>query len=545
MSEIPPASVPQPQTSQDQESSKAIWLIPIVTALLGLWLVYESYSEQGVVIHIQFETASGLEAGKTQIQFKGVEVGVVEKIELSDGLESVVLEAKIKPSMQQYLTENTQFWIVKPRIGAQGVSGLNTLLSGAFITLDPGAGEPTTSFVGLEQPPLTPADALGKKIILQAEDVAMLEPGTPIYYHKIKAGTIEARAINEDGTGIKYTAFVRAPFDQQITLDSRFWNVSGVSFDVGTDGLKVQTPSLDAMLTGGIAFDNRDAQTLTAPSGSRFRLYSSLQAIEAEQFQDGERYVVQFDESVRGLNEDAPVEFSGIQIGRVAEVQLAYDIETNKVVIPVIVEIHPHLLTGRYRDARAKFAELVTHGLRARLTPASLLTGSLLIELGMFADPNTGTITVTERGRLLPSVAGQFSQLGDSVAGILDKVNHLPLDELIGNASSAMSQATLALAGLSKLTQSKAMQSLPKTARNVLYEAERSMKTMVKSLNKTLRQAETTLAAANNSMQAINEGSPLYSELSLAARELTETIRTVRALVNSVKKQPNSVIFGR
>ena len=519
MSNTVPDTIPKPHAETKKSSAWLIWLIPLITALLGLWLVYDSYSEQGILVSIRFETASGIAAGKTQIRYKGVEMGVVESLRLTGDLTGVVVMARINKDMKRHLGHESQFWVVKPRIGAQGISGLNTLVSGAYITVDPdNDGEFSSSFVGLEQPPLTPNDTPGVWVVLDAAEGVTVNVGVPVYFHNIEAGTVEAQRISDDGQRVEYDVFIREPFDQQVTTMTRFWNITGININVGSGGFDVQTGSLDAILTGGIAFDNQGKGD-GIESGQRYRLYADTRAIEAERYVGGNPYVVIFEESVKGLAPGAPVEFKGIQIGTVTDIRLEYDLDTHEVVIPVWIDIQQQLLTGD-TGSDASFAAVVRRGLSAKLQSGSLITGSLFVELGMFSAPDTVALQDTDRGMQLPSVPGEFTELSASVNEIIAKIKRLPLEELVGNAAETMD-------GLAKFTQSDGFQALPADVDGALVQVEK------------------TLAEVEQALAGISEESPLYGELSLTAKELTEAARAVRELADSLDDKPNSLIFGK
>ncbi len=232
-----------------------VWLIPLVAAAIAIWLAYTTLSEKGPTITITFKTAEGLEAGKTRVKYKDVEVGLVESAKLSDDLSHIVVTASMDKSIAGHVTEGAQFWIVRPRIGISGVSGLSTLLSGVYVEMQPGEGAPSKSFTGLEEPPPIASDVPGTRYLLHADRLGSIGRGSAVYYRDVVVGQVLSYALADDQRGLDLQIFVSAPHDKLVRSDSRFWSASGVDVSVGANGVNVQMQSLQALLAGGIAFD--------------------------------------------------------------------------------------------------------------------------------------------------------------------------------------------------------------------------------------------------------------------------------------------------
>ena len=294
MPEIPPAP------AIETRSAKWVWIIPLVAALAGLVLVWQHYQRLGIPVVVRFKTATGLEAGKTAVRFKDVDVGKVESVSLTEDLQHVAVRLRIDRVFIPHLRERTRFWVVRPRIDQSGISGFSTLLSGAYIAMEPGEGELSESFTGLEQPPVTSSDTPGIRIRLQAERAGSIDVGTPIYYRSAKVGTVETKRFTDDQQRIIIDAFVKAPFHRQITEASRFWNASGVKMTLDANGIRVKAQSLETLLSGGIVFDNPDPEAPPVEDGAGFLLYASESAIHQVSFDGDPIYVMYFDSSVRG-----------------------------------------------------------------------------------------------------------------------------------------------------------------------------------------------------------------------------------------------------
>ena len=259
-----------------------VWIIPIVAALVGGWLAYKTISEKGPTIRISFSDGAGIEAGKTKIKYKSVEAGVIQGVEMAEDLSQVFVIAEMKKSVEPHLTENTRFWVVRPQIGLGGVSGLDTLVSGAYIEIDPQSGPPTLEFKGLDTPPLVTSREEGTQYVLVAQKLGGLQGGSPLDYHGVQAGEVMDYHFAEDGQSLLINIFIKAPFDKRITEHTQFWNSSGIQAKIGAEGIKVKVASIAALIAGGISFDTPilDVENVNqSPKGSTFELYESYDTI--------------------------------------------------------------------------------------------------------------------------------------------------------------------------------------------------------------------------------------------------------------------------
>ncbi|MGR8950460.1 MAG: PqiB family protein, partial [Gammaproteobacteria bacterium] len=304
----------------------AVWIIPLVATAIGIWLLIYTLNQKGPTVEIQFESADGLEAGKTKIKLRNVVVGSVAKIALGDDPSYVVVTAEIQKDAERFIKADTAFWVVRPRIQGANVSGLGTLVSGAYISILPGASERSaTQFVALDSPPLIEDEALGKHLILEAERRGSLTPGSPVYLRDLEVGEVTSITLVENNRYMEIGIFIRDPYDETVLSTTRFWNASGVDFSIGAEGVDVQIASLETLLSGGIAFETLDENGRVPPENARFRLYASRKQIDEFSFKEKIRYVLYFGDSVRGLSVDAPVEFRGIKIGRVTRINAEFD----------------------------------------------------------------------------------------------------------------------------------------------------------------------------------------------------------------------------
>ncbi len=543
------ADVDSPSVSQ-RSGPSIVWLIPLVTALVGGWLVIKTLSEQGPTATISFKTAEGIEVGKTRIKYKSVDIGVIEEIEFSDDFSKVILTAQFEHGMENFLRRNTRFWVVKPQLGLRGVSGLSTLISGAYIEIDPGPGSPQRHFVGLEKQPVITADEAGKQITLITRDLGSIDTGSPIYYQGILAGEVLGYELGSDARSVYVHAFIRDPFDQLIRGNTRFWNVSGMDVSMTADGLEVRTESLQSLMFGGIAFETPDTLEKTEEDVRDliFTLHRDYSSIEEQAYTRKLKFVMFFDGSVRGLNVGAPVEFKGIKVGSVLDVRLEFNSEDTTFLIPVLVEIEPERIIDR-SDAgdvppEQTLQNLVDRGLRGRLQTGSLLTGQLFVELNMYPDTEVSLhpdndVPYPE----LPTIPASMETITRSIENFVARLEKVEIDrigkELLGTLEGANALLNAPEMKRTMTDLEASMQSF----RNILRQLDES------SLDETIHAGRDVLEDLDKLLQQTNRvmkpNSPLQYNLIKMTGELEETARSIRSLVETLERHPQSLLFGR
>ena len=328
-----------------------VWILPVVALIIGGWLVYKALTEKGPEITISFKTAEGLEAGKTKIKYKDVDIGIVDTIRLSDDLSHVILSANLVRAAERYLTEHTRFWVVRARLTASEISGISTLFAGAYIAIDPGKeGLLQKHFAGLERPPVVTADLPGRHFLLKAEKLGSLDIGSPVYYRQIRVGQVADYDLDDDGRHVTLKIFINDPHHKLVSKNSRFWNASGMDVSLDAGGIKVDTQSFVSMMIGGIAFSAPITfkSTQAASENDVFILYSNQQQAQEDAYRIKHHWVLNFKGSVRGLSPEAPVEFRGIPVGKVLSIASQFDMDAiqGEIVIPVLIETEPE----RYLD---------------------------------------------------------------------------------------------------------------------------------------------------------------------------------------------------
>ncbi len=508
-----------------------VWLIPIVAALVGLSILYHSWSKQGPRIFITFQSATGLEAGKTQLRYRDVVIGLVKEIRLNDTRDKVIVDAELNKDAAGMANEATQFWVVKPRIGISGVSGLSTLMSGAYIETDTkhGAlGKATQKqFIGLEEPPPITSDRPGTRFALRSDDLGSLSIGAPVYMRRLQVGMISSYKLEPDGKFIEIEVFIDAPYDRYVDGSTRFWNESGIDVTLSPDGMQINTQSLVSLIAGGVSFGAFGKPRDIAEVDRQFKLYDSRRAAEIEPQGVSVPIYMRFDQPTRGLKVGAMVDFNGVDIGVVSSVALDFDIVHSKFFTSVNATLYPERLGAVYRDMNMSrrsveqltdsLALMTRRGMRAQLRTANILTGQLYIVLENF--PNAPKIDPpkSEVPFKMPTLASDdLDKLQQQVASIVNKLDKIPF-ESIGNEVNEM------------IKQIKVL--------SVTLD-----KSVVPKLASTLTQVE---LAVKNLNGLIAPGSPMTASTEAMLEDLRRSLRSLRGLTDSLQTQPDSIITGR
>ncbi len=554
------ATAPTPAI-RSRKGPSIVWLIPLIVVMVGGWLIFKTLNEKGPVITLAFKTADGIEAGKTKLRYKNIEIGVVEGVRFSDDLANVLLTAQMAREAETFLRRGTHFWVIRPRLSLRGVSGLSTLVSGAYIEVEPGSGAEQRHFEGLEVPPVVRSDEAGMRITLLSERLGSVGEGSPISYRGIKAGEVLGHELGSDSKSVMIYAFVKSPFDQLIRGNTRFWNVSGVDVSLNSEGLSVRTESMQSVLFGGVAFETpQESEALKSDLDELvFTLYENKDAIAEKSFTKRIRFVMFFDGSVRGLNTGAPVEFKGIKVGSVVDIRLEFDETDTTFLIPVLIELEPERIIARGETQPGASLEvlhtLVDRGLRARLNTGSLLTGQLFIELDLH--PNTPIRLVNAGGPYpeLPTIPASLQEITASLKGVLENLNKLDFETI-------NEEVITTLQGTNKLVNQdiRALMADAHTAisdfQNVAAKVDARVEPLVDNIEKTLLTGRVALAKIQGTLKAfegtlsevdevLQSDSPLQAEFIGMADQLTETARSIKSFVDLLARNPEAFIFGR
>ena|GEM_PF-72171 len=510
--------ISSPKVSK-QSGPSIVWVIPLVTLLIGGWLIVKTLSEKGPTATISFKTAEGIEVDKTKVKYKNVDIGVVEKIEFSDDFSHTILTVDFIQGSEKFLRRSTRFWVVKPQLSMRGASGLGTLISGAYIEIEPGAGASQLHFVGLEKQPVVKSDELGKKITLVTQKLGSIDTGSPIYYQGLRAGEVLGYELGNDRKSTFVYAFIKDPFDQLIHGNTNFWNVSGINVSMGADGFKVQTESIQSMMFGGIAFETPETLEQAAADVDNlvFTLHESYESIEKHAYTKKIKFIMFFDSSIRGLNLGAPVEFKGIKVGSVLDVRLEFDSDSSSFLIPVLIEIEPQRIIERGVDGEVPSHQaldrLVERGLRARLQTGSLLTSQLFIELDMHPGSPINLIGRDAPFPELPTLpTSDIGAITQSAEKLLAKLNRVNIEEVtsvltdtIKTANKTMHTADDAINSAGAVIKDPGIPEAIENVRialenfkNITQKADDS--NLIASASKTLGGAEKAIESANNTL---------------------------------------------
>ncbi len=540
---------------QHRRSISLVWLVPAVTLLIGGWLIFTTMRDKGPEITITFKTAEGLEPGKTLIKYKDVEVGKVVAVRFSEDYHHVTITAQMAKDSEVLLKRSTRFWVVKPRLSLRGVSGLSTLVSGAYIELDPGKGVFQTRFTGLEKPPLIKMDTAGTKVELVADKLGSIDAGSPIYYQGISAGEVLGYDLANDNKSVFIHAFIHAPFDALVRSNTKFWNVSGVDVTMNADGFNVHTESMLSLIYGGIAFETPHAEKHKSESidGLVFTLYKDHRTIVEQGFTRKMKFVAFFDSSVRGLAPGAPVEFKGIKVGQVTDLRLEFNMKDATFRIPVLIEIEPERVVpiGGSKGASPyeTFKKLVQKGLRAQLETGSLLTGKLFVALDMHPGTPIKLVGAVKDIPEMPTIPGGFAQLTASAKKILDKLEKVETDK-IGAELLSILHGVNGVVNRPELQQSLTdFHASLSSFRSILAKVDAHAEPIAGNLDQLLASGHATLDKAQETLGLINAmakpDSPLQFKIIRLSDDLSDAARAIRSFLDLLERHPNSIIFGK
>jgi paraquat-inducible protein B len=505
-----------------------VWFIPILAALVGVWVAVTRILGEGPAITIVFRTAEGLEAGKTKLQYNGVEIGTVTSIRLADDHEHVIIKAQMAPKTDEFLAEDTKFWVVRPRISGANVTGLGTLISGAYIGLEIGTShEHTHDFVGLETQPVITGEVPGRLFVLKTPDLGSLDTGTPIFFRRLEVGQVSSYALDSDGKLLTVKVFVRAPYDQYVNPNTRFWHASGIDVTLSATGLKIQTQSVLSILIGGIAFETDPTLPVQPPAEENtvFTLFDNRQMAFEPKPQNPQTYELIFNESVRGLAAGAPVEFRGIPIGEVSDVRAQINLKSFEFSTPVTIQLDPRRLGVNLIDmppgidlemVRHRLIDtMVAHGIRAQLRTGNLLTGAVYVALDSFPGTPPATVDWSHEPVRLPTVPGQLEATEASINNIISKLNKMPLEQIGKDLEKTLNDLDLTLV----------------TARGTLTTAQGTLMTARGTLDNT-----GNLTAPNSAQ---------VQQLDSTLQEVSRTARSVRVLSDYLERHPEALLRGK
>ena len=513
------------------------WILPVIVIVAGAFVAVHEKLAEGIPIEITFRTADDLEPNKTKISYKAVEIGQVKDIHVSKDRQNVVVEARIHRDARDYLVNDTRFWVVRPRVTGTNISGLGTLVSGAYISVDVGhSNVPERNFTGLEVPPILTSGLPGREFVLHAADIGSLTIGSAVFYRHIQAGQVVAYSLDPSGDTVTVKVFINSPYDSFVSQETRFWQASGIDMDIDSEGIKLHTESLAAILEGGVAFEplpgtHRGAE---AAPDAVFPLYTDKERAMREPDTVAQTFVMYFQGSLRGLSVGAPVDLRGIDIGEVKRLSVEYDRIAGMLRFPVEVDIFPQRIRGTSRPGRpappdsdigghAMIDSMVAHGMRAEIKSGNLLTGQKYVSVDVVKGAPRDRVDWDEHPPIFPTASGGLDEIQDSIGSVAKKLDRVPFDQL----------STRLMATMTALEQTL------KSTDHLMHRVDDSIAPQV---NATLKEAE---EAMKNAKAALAPGAPLQNDLGSTLVELSRAARSVSALADYLERHPESLIRGK
>ncbi len=534
-----------------------IWLLPVIAAFIGLYLVITTLAQRGPDIVLTFQTADGLTAGQTKVRHKAVDLGTVTSIRLAQDMSHVIVHVSMTSEASPYLTDHARFWVVRPRLSGANISGLETLISGGYVEMDPGAphGHPKTDFTGLENPPGVRSDEPGTTFTLQTQTLGSLGSGSPVFYRDIVVGEVLDYKLPESNGLITLHVFVRAPYDKWVRTGTRFWNASGLSVELGGQGIHIDLESIQAVLSGGVSFgtpeDNRN--TPEAPQDASFELFSDESAARAAGFKQRIPFVLYYRSSVAGLGNGSPVQLYGLTVGNVTDVQLEFDPVSASARVRVAIEVQPErfsAIAGSSNESALLVSQhLVDRGLRAQLSTVSYLTGQLAVSLDF--QPHAPPVKVTMEGNaiVLPTQGGGLSGITDALSNVASQLNSVPLASIGTHLDDVLASLNGVVGGSEVKNSLRELQSTLAEVQDLVKHTDAGLTPLIRRLPEVSADLQQTLAHANSLVTSVDNGyggnSQFARDLGRLLAQFNEAARSVRLLTDFLDRHPEALIRGR
>lgn len=532
MSKVESADPEEPTTAKVKPHGRfsPVWLIPIVAAALVAYVGYSAIANRGRGITLTLLSADGLTVDQTQVKHKAVTVGTVESIKLSKDMRSVVVGIRMVAGTDAMLTDHARFWVVRPRLSAGSLTGIETLVSGAYVEVDPGdpGGKEQREFTALAQPPGRQSDEPGKVFVLHAKRLGSLNIGSPIYYRDVEVGEVLSFDLGQLLGSVTLRVFVRQPYDQFVHTQTRFWNASGLSVTTGADGMRLELQSLQSLLSGGITFETPPSSGKDdgANESATFNLYEDKAAADNALYRDNIPYVTYFRTSVQGLGANSPVQISGVQVGSVSEVKLVYDPDARGMIARVAFNLQPERVLakregGSPADVRKSFTEC---SMRVALESSNLLTGAKDLSIEYTKDKSIGDLPREGDALVLPSEGGGIDGLTASLADIAAKMDKIPFERIGSNADAA-------LASIRQLATDVDTNATPALAQ---------LPAIAEQMSEAAKNANGALGPSG-----YGQNSEFARNMARLMREVNDTARSFRVLTDYLDRHPESLLLGR
>ena len=558
MSDLPEPSALPSATPRRPRRVSVIWVIPIVAVAIGVWLAWDTLSKEGPTITISFESGEGLQAGQSQLKYKEIVLGTVQSLALTPDQSRVLVTIATTRQAEPLLTHDTIFWVVKPRLFAGNVTGLETLFSGVYIGMLPGqlGGKSARQFVGREEPPVLEAKVPGRTFLLRASRLGSISLGSPVFFHDLDVGQVLSWDLTDMADTVTIHAFVRAPFDSYVHDETRFWNASGISVKLTGAGVQVQVASLRALLLGGIEFSTPVEYSHTEASLENhiFPLFPDQDTAIAASYTRKIPLVSYFSGSVRGLGPGSEVTMQGFTLGHVTDVRLIYDPVKDRVVAPVRFEVEPERVLGIGKRAFKTPAEglddLLKRGLRATLESTSLITGQQAVVLKFVPDAPPATVSKEGDYFVLPAVeGGGFADLEASATALLNKVNTIPFEQIGNNIESILRSVNDIASGPEVRQAVTNLTATLASAKDLVQHLDAGAAPALRELPAVVDELETALTNANRLLVSLDNGygnnTQVNRDLDRLLVQTNDAVRSLRALADLLARHPEALVKGR
>ncbi|WP_165735928.1 intermembrane transport protein PqiB [Pseudoalteromonas sp. C8] len=526
----------------------AIWIIPAIALLVGMWMLYQYQANKGPTIFIEMPQAEGIIAGKTEIKVRSVKIGQIDHVRLSDTQDSVIARAQIDKNYNNLLTDDAKIWVVKPRIDETGISGMSTLLSGVYLEFSPGESkELKERFKLQDEPALIGKDVKGGRFKLMSYNAEVLDVSTGIFFKNYKIGQIETATFDWENQAMKYGVFIKEPYQNLITMNSIFWVNAGIEIDLSADGININTGSLSKLLKGGISvgLPEQQAPGEIAQDGHSFSLSQSYKEALEERFYDFDYYLIEFEQSVRGLRTGAPVEYRGMRVGTVVETPANVIIDgkpahfrNHNTAVPVLIKVeygrlyHDSASAKEYWQGSLK--GWIESGMRASLKPGNLLTGAVYVDFDIYPDAPQAHLGKLVQYDVFPSISSGITVLADQVSDVLNKVNNLKVEDSLEQMQATFTDYRALANEMRELLSQKDTQNLPR-------DFNRNFEKMTKSME----QFEVTMRQFDKTMASYQAGSELHHQIQQTLKEFKRLSEGLQPLTRGLNEQPNMLIFDK
>ena len=531
-----------------KSSISAIWIIPVVALFVGIWMLYQYQLNKGQTIYITMPQAEGIIAGKTEIKVRSVKIGQIDHVRLSDSQDSVIARAQIDKNYDNLLTEDASIWVVKPRIDETGISGMSTLLSGVYLEFSPGeSSQLKKRFTLQEEPALIGKDVQGGRFKLLSYNAEVLDVSTGIFFKNYKIGQIETATFDWKNQAMQYGIFIKAPYENLITLNSIFWVNSGIEIDLSADGININTGSLSKLLKGGISVGLPDQQAPgdLAQDGHSFSLSQSYKQALEERFYDFDYYLIEFEQSIRGLRVGAPVEYRGTRVGTVVEAPANVIIDgkpahfrAKNTAVPVLIKVEYgrlyHITSVAKEYWETSVNEWIENGMRASLKPGNLLTGAVYVDFDFYTDTPKSELKKLAQYDVFPSVSSGITVLADQVSDVLNKVNNLKIEDSLAKMQTTFSEYQALASEMRTLLNKPDTQNLP-------GDFNRNLEKITKSME----QFEITMRQFDKTMASYQAGSQMHYQLEQTLLQIKRLTEEFQPLTRGLNEQPNMLIFDK